>query len=93
MIAIPLIIQTFFIIGITYFACRPLGIVYETDAQAEDDVTVIARFPAESHPPIRYPVAALTPVNNPAVTAFLDFLDTPQAQDIFTKAGFTRPVE
>ena len=71
----------------------PLGIVYETDARAEDDVTVIARFPAESHPSIRYPVAALTPVNNPAVTAFLDFLDTPQAQDIFTKAGFTRPAE
>jgi arsenite transporter len=32
MIAIPLIIQTFFIFGIAYLACRPLGIVYEDAA-------------------------------------------------------------
>ncbi|MFO8113245.1 MAG: ACR3 family arsenite efflux transporter [Desulfosalsimonadaceae bacterium] len=32
MIAIPLIIQTFFIFGITYLACRPLGISYEDAA-------------------------------------------------------------
>jgi ACR3 family arsenite transporter len=32
MIAIPLIIQTFFIFGITYLACKPLGIVYEDAA-------------------------------------------------------------
>lgn len=70
----------------------PLGIVYETDARAEKDVKTIARFPAESHPPIRYPVAALSAVENPAVTAFFDFLDSPEALDIFTKAGFTRPM-
>ena len=68
-----------------------LGVVYETDARADKSVEVIARFPAGSHPPILYPVAALTPVKKPAVSEFLSFLDTPEAQDIFTKAGFTRP--
>ena len=42
MIAIPLIIQTFFIIGITYFACRPLGIVYE-------DAALTSQIVASSH--------------------------------------------
>ncbi len=71
----------------------PLGIVYETDARADKSIKMIARFPARSHPPIHYPVAAVTPVKNPAVSEFLDFLDTAEAQEIFTKAGFSRPVE
>ncbi|KKK82752.1 hypothetical protein LCGC14_2800240, partial [marine sediment metagenome] len=32
----------------------PLGVVYGTDAAAEQAVRIIGRFPAESHPPIRY---------------------------------------
>ena len=35
----------------------PLGIVYATDADAEPKVTVVGTFPADSHPPIVYPVA------------------------------------
>ncbi len=38
----------------------PLGIVYASDAVAEAGVTVIGTFPADSHPPIRFPVALLT---------------------------------
>ena len=34
-----------------------LGIVYETDAAVEPGVKVVGRFPANSHPPITYPVA------------------------------------
>ena len=37
----------------------PLGLVYRTDAVAEPRVTVVARFPETSHPPIVYPVAAI----------------------------------
>ncbi len=35
----------------------PLGIVYRTDADADDGVTVVGTFPADSHPPIVYPAA------------------------------------
>ena len=35
-----------------------LGIVYETDAKVEPGVKIVGAFPADSHPPIIYPVAA-----------------------------------
>jgi hypothetical protein len=35
-----------------------LGIVYETDAKVEPNVKIVGAFPADSHPPIVYPVAA-----------------------------------
>src|SRR5262249_15969561 len=35
----------------------PLGIVYETDAKVEPNVKIVGAFPADSHPPIVYPVA------------------------------------
>ena len=35
----------------------PLGIVYRTDALAEKRVRVVDVFPADSHPPIIYPLA------------------------------------
>ena len=37
-----------------------LGIVYSTDAKVEPGVKVVGTFPADSHPPIIYPVAATT---------------------------------
>ena len=36
----------------------PLGIVYETDAKVEPGVKIVGTFPADSHPPIVYPVGA-----------------------------------
>src|SRR5271155_405628 len=35
----------------------PLGIVYQTDAAADPNVKILGSFPANSHPPIIYPVA------------------------------------
>ena len=37
-----------------------LGIVYSTDAKVEPEVKIVGTFPADSHPPIIYPVAATT---------------------------------
>ena len=37
-----------------------LGIVYSTDAKVEPGVKIVGTFPADSHPPIIYPVAATT---------------------------------
>lgn len=68
----------------------PLGIVYGTDAIEEPRVTVLGRFPADSHPPIRYP-AALVADADPKAAAFLDFLSSAEAAAIFETAGFSVP--
>ncbi|MGR3794034.1 molybdate ABC transporter substrate-binding protein [Vannielia sp. SX4] len=67
----------------------PLGIVYATDALAEPGVRVVAEFPAGSHPPITYPVAALSEAGAP----LLEFLQTPEAAEIFARHGFEVPEE
>src|SRR5580704_6297158 len=51
----------------------PLGIVYQTDAQAEKRVRVVDVFPADTHPPIVYPVALIAKAQ-PQAAAYLDFL-------------------
>jgi molybdate transport system substrate-binding protein len=68
----------------------PLGIVYATDARLEPRVRVVATFPAGTHPPVTYP-AALVRDAKPGAAAFLDFLESPSARAVFTKAGFTTP--
>ncbi|MCM2294551.1 molybdate ABC transporter substrate-binding protein [Allorhizobium sp. BGMRC 0089] len=67
----------------------PLGIVYETDARVDPDVKVVDRFPVGSHPPIVYPAALLKTSSNPEAKAFLTYLQSDAAREIFTKAGFT----
>jgi molybdate transport system substrate-binding protein len=66
----------------------PFGIVYATDAAAEDDVTIVATFPADTHPPIVYPVADLATRDVPAETQFLDYLRGPEARAAFERQGF-----
>jgi molybdate transport system substrate-binding protein len=65
-----------------------LGIVYATDAKVESGVKAVGTFPADSHPPIIYPVAA-TATAKPEATAYLAFLRTSAAKNIFEKYGFT----
>jgi molybdate transport system substrate-binding protein len=67
----------------------PLGIVYATDAAADPNVKVLATFPADSHPPIVYPVAITKDAANPDAAALLAFLRGPEAQAAFVKQGFT----
>ena len=66
----------------------PYGIVYATDAAAEDDVTVVGTFPKGTHPPIVYPVAALAGSDTPQTASFLDFLRGPEARAAFERQGF-----
>ncbi len=68
----------------------PLGIVYATDARVSDDVRVVARFPAEAHPPIRY-VGALTVQADAQAAAFWDFVKGPDGQAVLQDAGFLPP--
>lgn len=65
------------------------GMVYRTDAQASDAVRVVAGAPPGSHAPIVYPVAALAASREPAAAlAFVDFLSSLPARDVFTRRGF-----
>jgi molybdate transport system substrate-binding protein len=65
-----------------------LGIVYATDAKVEPEVKIVGTFPADSHPPIIYPVAATTSAGSGA-SAYLAFLRSSAAKTIFEKYGFT----
>jgi len=68
----------------------PLGIVYETDSQADPKVRVVAVFPAESHPPIVYPFAVPAEAKAPeAARRFLSHLSGPRSRAIFEAQGFT----
>ena len=63
------------------------GIVYATDARAAKGVAVAAVFPAETHAPIRYPVALCVGAG-PGAADLLQFISSPAAVAIWTNAGF-----
>jgi molybdate transport system substrate-binding protein len=65
----------------------PLGIVYRTDALAEKRVRIVDEFPADSYPPVTYPVA-LTTHASPQAQQFEDFVTGDAAKAIFRKFGF-----
>jgi molybdate transport system substrate-binding protein len=69
----------------------PFGIVYATDAAADDAVTVVGVFPAETHAPIVYPAALLTGATDAADRAFLQALMSDAADAAFAAQGFVRP--
>lgn len=67
-----------------------LGIVYQTDANSDPKVRVVAKFPADSHPPIVYPIAITASSGNGAAAAeFMAHLKTPEAVKLFEAEGFT----
>jgi len=67
----------------------PLGIVYATDATAEDRVTVVGTFPAATHPPVVYPAAATAAGDTDLAARFLEFLRGDAAGAAFERQGFT----
>jgi molybdate transport system substrate-binding protein len=64
-----------------------LGIVYSTDAKVEPGVKIVGTFPADSHPPIIYPVAA-TSTAKPEAKEYLDYLRSSAAKAVLEKYGF-----
>jgi molybdate transport system substrate-binding protein len=66
----------------------PYGIVYATDAAADSNVTILGTFPADSHPPIRYPAALLTEAADAADRAFFEVLRSETARARFEAEGF-----
>lgn len=69
----------------------PLGIVYGSDAVASKGVKVVAVFPADSHQKVEYPIAIIKGHDTPAVSAFYQYLQGPEAANVFDKYGFTTP--
>ena len=67
------------------------GIVYATDAKSTDDVKVVCEAPDDAlKTPVIYPVAALkNSTDSNATQAFMDFLQTQEAKDVFVDYGFT----
>ncbi|MCB1477448.1 MAG: molybdate ABC transporter substrate-binding protein [Rhodobiaceae bacterium] len=66
----------------------PMGIVYMTDAIADENVSVAGTFPAGTHPPIVYPAAAVAESDNPLTARFLEYLKGAAARAAFQSRGF-----
>ena len=62
----------------------PVGVVYASDAMADQSVRIMVRIPPETHSPITYPAAALTPAGR----SFLDHLGTAASRAVFVAHGF-----
>jgi molybdate transport system substrate-binding protein len=66
------------------------GVVYKTDAGISKKVKVAYEVPAADGPVITYPVALVKDApQSAAAQKFLNYLDSPEAGDIFKKFGFT----
>src|SRR5262245_35166209 len=67
----------------------PVGIVYQTDADSDQNVRIIGIFPDNTHPPIIYPAALTTKASNPDAAAFHAYLRSVKATAVFEAQGFT----
>ncbi len=67
------------------------GFVYRTDAQQKgDDVDIV--LTVEGHDPVTYPIAvAVTGNNAKAGEKFINFVFSPEGQNILNKYGFAKP--
>ncbi len=63
----------------------PYAVTYATDAKADPRVKILHHFAPDLHPPITYPMAALSPAYDHTIQA----LTSPEATQIFQAAGFT----
>lgn len=78
-------------LALVSLGAAPLGIVYATDAQADDGVAVLGLFPEDSHPLILYPVARVSRSRHADVERFLDHLRSPEAAETLARFGFLPP--
>jgi molybdate transport system substrate-binding protein len=68
------------------------GMVYQTDVKSAGDKVKGIDFPEASNAINDYPIAALTEAKNPtAANAWIAFLLSPEARQMFTDAGFQLP--
>jgi molybdate transport system substrate-binding protein len=65
------------------------GVVFATDARTRADVKVAHVIGGAKAPDIRYPVAVVRGPREAESARFVEFLFSPAAREIFTRAGFT----
>ncbi|MCF4099565.1 molybdate ABC transporter substrate-binding protein [Maritalea mediterranea] len=68
----------------------PYGVIYGSDAKALD-MSIAYEFPADMHPPVRYWAVRLRE-NDPAVEAFLAFMNSAEGHKLLRDYGF-QPIE
>jgi molybdate transport system substrate-binding protein len=66
----------------------PLGIVYQTDAVADQGVDIVGTFPPSSHPPIIYPLAVTAASTNPTAKSYIAFLQSDAVKPVLGLQGF-----
>ena len=66
----------------------PLGVVYQSDAQAESRVQVLAKFSEDWHQTIVYSAVATKNGNRTSAEKFIEFLTTDESKESFLNAGF-----
>jgi molybdate transport system substrate-binding protein len=66
----------------------PLGVVYSSDAVADDSVKVVGEFPQDSFPEIVYPAAIIADSQHADAAALVETLHTEAAGAIFERYGF-----
>ena len=69
----------------------PLGIVYASDAKSIDGVRVVGEIATGLHAPIRYAIALVAGRNNKSARRFIEFLKTPEMEELFHRHGFGLP--
>ena len=65
----------------------PFGIVYQTDAAADTGVKIAGVFPADTYPPIIYPVALTSSSKNPDAAKFVAIMRSARGQALLHQAG------
>lgn len=66
----------------------PLGIVYASDAAISNKIRIVGTFPLDTHPNIDYPVAVVNTGKADAAKAFVDFMASDKAKEVWAKYGF-----
>jgi molybdate transport system substrate-binding protein len=69
----------------------PAGIVYGSDVKMVPGLAISGTFPPDSHDPILYPAAVTAHATGTEAQAFVAFLASPAARDVFTHYGFLQP--
>lgn len=70
------------------------GIVYTSDVAASDRILAVAEAPADSHPPVIYPIVILPKSRQTeAAHLFAGYLLSPPGQDILARFGFRPPAD
>jgi len=66
----------------------PAGVVYGTDAAVSKAVMIAGVFPDSSHDPVTYPFAVTKAGDTAEARAFLAFLSSPPAREVWVRRGF-----